>query len=253
MDCGKCLQLVETNAQPFVYCNGMCGRVFHATCVGVEIDDLPAVSPPKRNSFWLCDECFDEFLQWRETHKKSPPQIQTSRAPECDLHRDVEVLKAKVEAIMTTLSANIASPPDNAIRHSTPVSSLQIDCGSREISSQCETSSSPNQTERFTNALNGDDRDDSFALMLTNIDCNVTEEDVQQMVSRCLGARYAECNNVRKLVPRWIDCSNLDYISFKVVLSRKWKPAAMTSSTWPKNVKFREFKRRQTTWKPSDL
>lgn len=52
-----------------------------------------------------------------------------------------------------------------------------------------------------------------------------------------------ECKNVKKLVPRWVDCSSLDSILFKIVLDHEWKSSPMMSSTWPNNIKFREFKK----------
>lgn len=246
MICRNCLHQVDTKEQPFVCCNGLCTDVYHATCVGLNKEAVAAVSPPNRNSFWLCDDCFDEFLRWRERQGK--PAAQTPQENKCVLHRDVEELKAKVDAIMSIVSNNATSPSDAVMRHSTPTLSPQ-----NEIDSRVENSHSGTSFALDNSQPNTDQIDDSFALVLTNIDGSVTERDIQQMVSRCLGAPDGECENIRKLVPRWVDCTTLDYVSFKVSLNSRWKSAAMKSSTWPGNVKFREFKKRQAAWKPENL
>ncbi|XP_021709635.1 uncharacterized protein LOC110679416 [Aedes aegypti] len=163
--------------------------------------------------------------------------------PKCVLERDVEELKSKVETILSML----ASHADSVVRHSTPTSSIVFDDTVKGSNLISEMSYAPG---RLSESIGGVD---NFDLLLTNINATVSEEDVQRMVCRCLGARDNECNNVKKLVPRWVDCSTLDFVSFKIVLDRKWKPAAMMSSTWPKNIKFREFKRRLCTWKPDDM
>lgn len=245
MDCKKCHLPVYTKDQPFIYCNGLCAAVHHATCVGINKVELAAVSPPNKNSFWLCDECLVEFVRWRKERCEieSVSIVIPDSEPKCVLERDVKELKSKVESILTLLASQENVHADSVIRFSTPNLSRILDDTVRE-STINETPSVP---VRLSDSAGGDE---SFDLLLTNIDASVSEEDVQRMVCRCLGASDNECNNVRKLVPRWIDCSTLDFVSFKIVLDRKWKSAAMTSSTWPKNIKFREFRRKMCTWKP---
>ncbi|XP_062562247.1 uncharacterized protein LOC134225853 [Armigeres subalbatus] len=246
MDCKKCHHAVLTKEQPHIYCNGTCAEVYHATCVGLNKEQLAAVSPPYRNSFWLCDDCFTEFVQWRNEKKErnvSTANVQKSVGPKCVLHDDIIELKAKVDSIMSMLSSNGECNLDTVMKHSTP---NQIVC------SDPFTSGSSDQTALDDSARVSNSANDSFALLLTNIDSSVSEDDVQVMVSRCLGACDTECKSIRKLVPRWVDTSSLDYISFKIVLNRKWKSKAMMPSTWPRNVKSREFRQRQCTWKPDD-
>lgn len=241
MNCRKCLHHVKTADQPFIFCNGLCTGVYHAACVGLNNESLAAVSPPNKNSFWLCDDCLSKFVQWREGEKDSTDRVGSV------LHRDVEVLKSKVDAIMSILGpSSTCCQSDSAIRHSTPHSTPQLESG--RTNQHSETPFAPDVSRQSPDEANS--ADESFALLLTNIDGSVSEEDVQQMVSRCLGACDDDCKEVRKLVPRWVDCNNLDYVSFKVVLNKKWKLTALTPSVWPKHVKFREFMRRQCTWKP---
>ena len=51
-------------------------------------------------------------------------------------------------------------------------------------------------------------------------------------------------------MPKWKNAITIDYVSFKVVLDCNLKTNAMTASTWPRRVKFREFVNRQSTWRP---
>ncbi|XP_062702089.1 uncharacterized protein LOC134285415 [Aedes albopictus] len=270
MNCKKCVLPVDTRSQPFIHCNGLCAAIHHAACVGLENADLAAVSPPKRNSFWLCDDCFAEFICWRNERTESAkgssarPDHSLSQKQEYAPQRDVDELKAKVECLLLSTLTTTASchPNTEMIRHSTPNSSRQPD---REMSGINDSSVTPSASvpvvsERSTDSTVGDENFSekdplrTFApcelLPRITLDGNVSEEDIQLMVARCLGACDAECRNVRKLVPRWVDCSALDYVSFKVILHCKWKATAMMSTTWPRYVKFREFRRRECTWKP---
>nr|XP_029729300.1 uncharacterized protein LOC115266837 [Aedes albopictus] len=257
MDCKKCTSPVITKSQPFIYCNGLCATVYHATCVELSKSELAAVSPPNRNSFWLCDECFTEFIHWRNDRKGNVKESTAVAEPllipeqQYAQQRDVDELKMKVDFILTVLASTASCHVDTGIMpHSTPNSSRSSDSEMirpNECTPMASVHASP---ARLSNPVGGEE---SFALVLTNIDGSVSEEDIQLMVARCLGASDAECRNVRKLVPRWVDCSTLDYISFKIVLNCKWKSTAMASATWPSNLKFRELKRRESTWKPDTV
>ncbi|XP_062554294.1 uncharacterized protein LOC134219560 [Armigeres subalbatus] len=157
-----------------------------------------------------------------------------SLEPKSALHQDVEELKAKVETIMSLLASNVNCSANIVMQHSTPRTSPKCTNTSPYVpNSRIEPFvpyDAPNRSFDCTSV------EESFALVLTNIDSSVSEKDIQEMVSRCLGACHKECVNVRKLVPRWVDSNTLDYISFKIVRDTKWKSAAMKSTTWPKNV-----------------
>lgn len=202
---------------------------YHAVCVGLSKDQLAAVSPPNKNSFWLCDECLNEFVQWRkerEEEQQSGSCVHIDQQPPsepCVLHRDVDELKAKVESIMHIPTSNAKCSPDTIMRHSTPKSSMHFNSGPVPNTS-CETSHTPNTSQRLSEST---DVNENFALLLTNIDGSVTEEDVQLMVAQCLGACNDECKNVKTLVSRWVDCISLDYVSFKIELSSKWRTTAV--------------------------
>lgn len=171
MDCKKCYLPVNTKDQQYIYCNGLCAAVHHAICVGLNTVQLAAVSPPNKNSFWLCDECLVEFVRWRkERCEMESVSIASAPDPEpkCVLERDVEELKSKVETILSML----ASHADSVVRHSTPTSSIVFDDTVKGSNLISETSYAPS---RLSESIGGDD---NFDLLLTNINATVSEEDV---------------------------------------------------------------------------
>lgn len=206
------------------------------------MEHLRSVSAGK-GIVWLCGECTDAFAKWKEISTK--PTIPVAET----VSSEIVDLKTKVDAIIATLTSitqnNVSSSP--VIRHSTPVSYSQLSNGIRT-----ETNSSSTADFSGVEADPMLHTDRNFALLLTNIHNTVSGRDIQQMVSRSLGSSNEfECCSVKKLVPEWVDSNTLDYISFKVVLSEKWKTIAMCPSTWPEGIKFREFVRRRKTWNPN--
>lgn len=223
--CGSCCINIDTYAELYTICEGQCGKRFHGTCVGVCESDLRALS---KNIIWICDECMILFYRGRDT-KAVPSPVET-HSPIMDelstLKQQVAGIVGAIERITRCVETSTRPVP----HHSTPVTSR----------------SSMISTDICSTLGNG-----SFSLFLTNIDCCVTEQEISQMVSDSLRAPEAECSTVTKLVPKWKKCEDLDFVSFKVTLSNKWKQPAMTATTWPKKVRFREFVNRcDDTWKP---
>lgn len=94
-----------------------------------------------------------------------------------------------------------------------------------------------------------DGRNETFKLYLSNIAVDVSEDEVKRMVSDalCVDEIYA----INCLKPSWKDASSLDFISFKVEIDKRCRGKAMNSSTWPKGIRYREFKEHtETTWRP---
>lgn len=179
------------------------------------------------------------FDNWRKEQSLEPPlcDVKTSK-------QQIVELQNQVSGILTTLAEitlKLNSMPTQLPSHQTqPVSSSTLLEGSNcnyECFDENHNSSGENN--------------ESFALYLTNIDSSVSESDINLMVSRCLEVSNEDRIDVKKLVPKWVDCSKLDFVSFKVVLHEKWKLQSLIASTWPRGVKFREFVNRfDHTWKP---
>lgn len=239
--CKKCSADIDVMNCLYTVCEGRCARKFHATCVGVTENDLCALS---KNIIWICDDCMIEFCKARD---RIPESSKTQPADENVFATDFEKLKLQINDINNSfakLSVAIASSTSSSTtprqqRHSTPIDSPK----SLTSSSVCAPECSSVQT-----------RDETFPLLLTNIDRGVTENEIAHLVSESLCAPKPECMNVTKLVPSWKNCEELDYISFKIVLPKRWKQLAMTATTWPRGLTFREFAhRKKNPWKPLSM
>lgn len=239
MDCKKCSLAID--GQPYVFCNGVCSGVFHAACVSIRREYLLPIAA-SRNIVWLCEICMTEFEKW----KKLPIQPDASCTSIASVEEEIVKLKTEVERIATALSSITSSPSPSSseILHSTPAqfSPLQSSYG---------TNTYHDSSQHSHTVLDPIDEDQHFALLLTNIHTSVSETDIERMVLQSLDASDGDQICVQKLVPKWVDYTSRDYISFKVVLNVKWKPIALKSSTWPTGVRFRKFIQRQASWKPA--
>lgn len=223
--CKKCSVDIDTKGELYTICEGKCARRFHATCVGISEAALCILS---KNILWMCDECAFDYYRARDTVPDKTEQP-------ASLVNELEELKSQVSKINDAI-ANITlsiTPSVPIERHSTPATS-------------------PKTLENVNACSTRINADETFSLLLTNIDRCVTEKEIAHLVSCSLCASEDECMDVKKLVPNWKNCEDLDYISFKIVLDKRWKAAAMMSTTWPQGVRFREFvNRRNDTWKPT--
>lgn len=228
----------------FTVCEGICGKSFHAECVGVRESDLCALSC---NIIWMCDPCMKIFCRMRE--RNFIDAATNTDMPE-SLVDDVNVLKSTVAAIAQTLSKVVEKQYTFVPYHrSTPISSPKILNGTNEIA--CSTKQQECTKHTDLPFESPEPESDMFTLYLTNIDRCATENDISLMVSQSLGASLSDIDVV-KLVPKHRNVLSLDYVSFKIALDKRLKPAALTASTWPKGVKFREFvSRTNVTWKPA--
>lgn len=134
--CEKCRLLVTMEEQPYIVCTGPCSRVYHADCVGLDEVKLDAVSPPNKNSCWMCDACLIEFVKWRAYQQKkvADPIVPETKSA---LQLDVDELKIKVASIMSTLASTVVThtlKTKTMERHSTPCSSSCLDNAPRENS-----------------------------------------------------------------------------------------------------------------------
>lgn len=242
MSCEKCSLSISVANELFTVCEGKCAKYFHADCVGVTESALCTLSS---NIIWICNTCMVWLCRARENVNVD---VATNTPPARSLGDEIDELKCTVSEMANTLAKVIQQTESAALyRHSTPVSSPkaldgssldEVACGliqqeSMQITSQtCES--------------------DYFSLYLTNIDRCATENDISVMVSHSLNVPISCCTDVVKLVPRNKNTNTLDYVSFKVVLRVDLKPLALTASTWPKGMKYREFiSRMNETWKPT--
>lgn len=237
--CKKCSKRVDMRTDLFTVCEGECACFYHAACVNLTEDVLQILSG---NIIWICDQC---MIQFQRTRGNIRPNSHSDVFTAKSIEEEVIELKNTVAGIVQTLSSIVPANQLNTTvpRHSTPKSTHAPSNGT------CISSVNANCDESQRSPCAPIDTD--FSLFLSNIDASVTEWDVHQLVARSLGTTDPEPIDVVKLTSNWSGRRALDFVSFKVVLDRKYKDRAMNPSTWPVNVKFREFvKRSSNTWKP---
>lgn len=239
--CRKCSQEIKANDNCFIVCNGICAELFHCHCVGLRGMHWKTLKDLSRNVLWMCDCCMDDFLRSKNSNSSETTTTMQSKSIEDDINE----LKIAVASIMDSI-ASIKNVPVRA-----PINCESIHSPKQHSTLLDGTAYEPRDTANSDESRHTDDGI-NFSLLLTNIDSSATESDIQWMVSRAIGLPDPECIDVTKLVSKWKTHSNLDFVSFKVVLPLNYKSCALNPSTWPRNVRFREFIRRSNTWKPTN-
>lgn len=254
VNCYNCTHRINTAVGLYAVCEGPCGKSFHITCIGLNKDHLRSLT---NGVVWMCRDCSSCFRKWKEGFAVESGTSDTS----LPLYDEISALKAQVAGIMKTLSCitSSTSSADMLIHHSTPISSSMLINGTNtSYTSEAHCDKVEEIEQQTMNTMHSDVSevlgvsDRNFSILLTNIDSSASVTDIKTMVCQCVGAPSNDCENVIKLVPRGVECSTLDYVSFKIVLKEKWRNRAMNASTWPSGVKFRQFiNRKVNTWKPT--
>lgn len=252
--CRKCSLSVDPKIHLFTVCEGDCALSYHADCVFLSENDVLAL---KANIIWLCDNCLKIFRRARDSRNcteevatVSNGDVAHNGTQRTTIEDEVRDLKTAVADIMQTMAKLVPgdSTIDPPVLSSTPVSSMKLLDGTNGTNVCCR-----NENDDAGLRWQCADDDRNFSLLLTNIDASAAERDVRRMVVGALGtdALDPECMDIVKLVPWWKSQNSFDFVSYKVVLDKRWKTKAMDPSTWPKGVRFREFVRKRiSTWKP---
>lgn len=209
IDCARCPDPISRMGSLFATCRGPCGKSYHSSCIGLLRNQVTALS---ENVFWLCEQCATAFDQWKtafqpESAISSPSAIDVEIV---ELKDHVAGILDRLALITTKLSTFTTSVSSSPVASSTLCSGTKDDNSSKER--LCITD--PSRIETVNSS-------DEFSLLLTNVNNAVSVEEIRAVVSRCLGAPSIECNNIMKLVPNWVDCRTLDYVSFKIDLNEK--------------------------------
>lgn len=180
--CNKCSANIDTMKDLYTVCEGRCAGKFHASCVGVSEDQLCSLS---KNIIWICDKCMIEFCKSRDSTSVSR---KTSPSPKTPITAELEEMKSQIAMLSSAVAKlNLTVAPFEATRqHSTPITSPKTTNNASVCASDCTT--------KYNS-------EDFFSLLLTNVDKNVSENDIVCLVSDSLRAPRPECMNVTKLVP----------------------------------------------------
>lgn len=80
---------------------------------------------------------------------------------------------------------------------------------------------------------------EKFWLYLSRLNPLITDNDVQNIVSRCLD--ITDPAVVVRLVPKGMDVSRMTFVSFKIGLDPSVRNTALDPASWPAGLQFREF------------
>lgn len=260
--CESCAH--ELTDQIVVKCNAFCSSKFCQRCSRMPDEILRAVNS-SQNLFWACDACTD--LMKKSRFRNAMVSVNDVN------HTTIDELKAEIRdyvlgEIKTEIRLNFKNFADNM--PVTPIGTLrplvQVSTRSKRNREDDidQTRTRPQKLFRGTGVAASSGmtttdggptihEEDRFWLYLSGISPEVTDDAVSSLVSSAL-----ETNDsiVTKLVPRGKDMSTLSFISFKVGLHPSLKEKAMTASSWPRGLVFREFvddsrDNRRGFWKPS--
>lgn len=250
--CFKCNELIA--ASPMV-CAGYCGLSFHRECTGVSDGSLYELDVGS-GLLWMCSGC-----------------IEVRNSGKIGLVAELEALLRKVlNGVETTLMAAISSLREEILSQfeNKQTRPLYADVTMARSASHplithsvTRASQDPSHSDILLNIprtpaatlpllQNGFDKrtcDDPpmlpthtprIWLFLSRFAPTVTEDHVITMVATRLSLRREEIT-VRKLVKLDVDPSTLRFISFKVAVPATKRDAALSPTSWPAALTFREF------------
>lgn len=233
-DCGS--------GEILVVCEGFCESIrrFHASCAG--LTDEEAGVCLHTNVMFMCDDCREliENVRFRSI-------VSSMRVPENPVEKGVDRITneiAKMSDLMNQLNVTIGS----LLNTSESTSNTEMPSVSDKVPLLSSTKVWPD-VSTAKRVHNSDEENKTFKLYISNIANDVTEEEVKQMISEAISVENIHAINCLK--PPWRDVSTMDFVSYKVVIDRKYRSEALNSSSWPKGIRCREFKDHAvTTWRP---
>lgn len=238
-------------------CNGFCSQAVHLKCVGLKRPNMDFVNEHD-NLLWFCDRCIEQLKTFRD----NPVQKDIIEAVKNVLSDSLSELKVELEETkQLTLSLNEKVKSNNTAgltqpRPVWPRIKRSWEAAARETPRSRPmanlvggTKSIEKQKSMVQTVAKPPEK---FWIYVSRIACHVTENDVAELVKDCLQTDLPI--EVRKLVRRDADLSQLAFISFKVGVDMELKETALDPSIWPKGIFFREFENIQSErvfWGPS--
>lgn len=243
-----------------VTCRGFCKEKFHPACCSI---DSPAFTEVMTNDqvFWMCKAC---SILMNDIRMRDSVRVAYESGQKSVLTAHNEIVASLKQEILMELKNEINSNFSKLINSSsmTPRSSkfsasAVISTRRRRLFGKSDRPQPPAALSGTSDSLSPSF--DNFAvrppsqkfwLYLSRISRDVTTEQVKALASRRLGTDDVD---VVRLVAKGRDVSTLSFISFKVGLCENVKQKALSSSTWPRGIVFREFQDTRTNenfWKP---
>lgn len=243
-----------------IICQGFCNAVFHPECCNIAAQSYEEVIN-NRQIFWLCKSCsnlMNDIRLRRTVHSayESGQENVLSKHNEIVENLKCEILselKKEIRTNFATLLNSKSLTPKSSKQPSTVINkSVRRRIFEKQNSIQpaqpilCGTAESLSPS--FQNFVVPPIK--RFWLYLSRISRDVTAEQVRKLVVDRLGTEDAD---VVRLVAAGRDINTMSFISFKVALNSEMKEKALSPSTWPKGILFREFKNSRSNdafWQP---
>lgn len=242
--CGHCGEEV-TGIEPAVC--GFCSTLYHVgrECSGVSRTDMNNFFS-KGAAIWICPPCRQKF------DGNSTRNLLKTQAVCIDLQSQI--------ARLTQMVQDLASKVDDNCRTSSGVDSgtIRASVDGKTMENVIGSGNSlkarryGNDGSKIPPPMKGTKTVDTCNLTVTNVIAeprfwlyltgfrpSVTKDDVGKFVKDSL--EYDEDIEVVKLVTKDADLSKLSFVSFKIGLHPDLQDRALSPSTWPSGVGFREF------------
>lgn len=246
-----------------VECQGFCKAIFHPRCCGIRADSFDEVMKNKQ-IFWMCYSCTKimDDSRFRNTARAA---YEVGQAHALNSHSDImqnlkleilDELKAEIKTNFAKLMNSNTFTPKSSKRvdirrgptrsrrlfsttnHANPIPQppLLVGTGSTPSPSIGISTVAPNQPK--------------FWLYLSRVASNVSADQVRALAIKRLAS---ENIHVTRLVAKGRDVSTLSFISFKIGMSLDLKTKALSTSTWPRGLVYREFtdsRSNENFWRP---
>lgn len=261
--CEKCANSIEGDS---IKCGGFCSSSVCLRCSGIP-KDVCATIKANTHLVWLCIACKNLMAKARFSNalvSSNKANESVIDAMKTEIRDSILVdIKNEIRSNFKTLMESTPRPTPRPT-HYTPGDALRIKrrrmnngddattsnrpaksfCGigtSAEVSSLVATQSAEHDPEKFW-------------LYLSGILPEVPETQVTELAQSQLKTNDLK---VVKLVPRGKDVSSLTFVSYKIGMSPEFKSAALSTETWPRGIRFREFEdtgaKKQFFWKPATI
>ena len=238
-----------------ITCQGFCDATFHANCCGSRPDFVADVIRSSQ-SFWLCPSCSKlmKDIKFRKSVRSAHD------AGQAGAFGVIEQLKAE---ILSELKNEIRSNFTAIVNSSalTPRSSRQSPLAAAAHGRKLLLEPIPSQRPQPA-LMEGTSKSVSPSLgvttvplpkgkcwiYLSRISRDVSADQIVALANNRLGTSNAEAI---RLVAKGRDISTLSFISFKVSVDADLKDKALSPSTWPSGILYREFNDdRGNFWRP---
>lgn len=261
MDCKRCLKNVVE--RELIVCQGFCGAPFHVICANVDDPLREQLKNCGSNFFWMCDPCAELFSNghframlsnFDDKCSSFMPKVVQSMKEDIDkLHTALTALTAKVDAksqVNTPYATPMLWPK---INHPTePLSTPKRRRGNNGDPvyppSTLYNNAYGTKAIQAIKTVNLDRKQDvdMVWIYLSAFHPSTTEKEVATLVTECLSLQACDQPAVIKLVPKGIDSSMLNFVSFKIGVKQQYEDKALCCDSWPQNVRFRLFEDRRT-------